>query len=235
MFGRPLDQITTGAAARLPWRLRQKANEAILRTVVGRLSTFGLPEPEHGLLEAHPTISDVILSRIAHGEIEPVRGIERFDGDQVVFTDGRREHVDVVVWCTGYHVRFPFFAGDLISATDNDLPLYRRVFHPKVPDVFFVGLLQPLGAVMPLAEAQGAWIAEHLTGRYALPSRQQVRADMAAEQATNARRYVASPRHTMQVDFDSYLHDLVRERAAGRKRAAAAGHPLPVQPQTAPA
>ena len=42
------------------------------------------------------------------------------------------------------------------------------------------------------------------------------------------KRYVASKRHTMQVDFDSYLVELEQEQRAGRKRAAAAGHPLPI-------
>ena len=31
------------------------------------------------------------------------------------------------------------------------------------------------------------------------------------------RRYVASKRHTMQVDFDDYLFELKRERAARRR------------------
>jgi hypothetical protein len=35
------------------------------------------------------------------------------------------------------------------------------------------------------------------------------------------RRYVASKRHTIQVDFDSYLHELGRERKRGAERAAA--------------
>jgi hypothetical protein len=32
----------------------------------------------------------------------------------------------------------------------------------------------------------------------------------------------------MQVDFDSYLVELDRELKAGRRRAAQAGHPLPI-------
>jgi hypothetical protein len=32
------------------------------------------------------------------------------------------------------------------------------------------------------------------------------------------RRYVASKRHTMQVDFDDYLFDLSRERRRGARR-----------------
>ena len=37
----------------------------------------------------------------------------------------------------------------------------------------------------------------------------------------------------MQVDFDVYLHDLRKELARGRRRAAAAGYPLPVPPRVA--
>jgi hypothetical protein len=46
--------------------------------------------------------------------------------------------------------------------------------------------------------------------------------------ACPSRRYVASSRHTMQVDFDDYLADVARERVRGRKRAARRGHVLPV-------
>ena len=39
------------------------------------------------------------------------------------------------------------------------------------------------------------------------------------------RQFYASPRHTLEVDFDHYLWDLERERKAGRTRAAAARTP----------
>ena len=35
------------------------------------------------------------------------------------------------------------------------------------------------------------------------------------------RRYVTSKRHTIQVDFDDYLHGLAKERRAGAERARA--------------
>ena len=85
------------------------------------------------------------------------------------FADGSEVAADVVIFCTGYKVSFPFFEPGLIAAPGNDLPLFRRVFHPDMPDVFFVGLLQPLGAVFPLAEIQAEWICDYLSGRYELP------------------------------------------------------------------
>jgi hypothetical protein len=96
--------------------------------------------------------------------------------------------------------------------------------------VFFIGLLQPLGAIMPLAEAQGRWVAAYLRGEYHLPSDAELRADMDHERARMFKRYVASARHTMQVDFDNYLYDLAKELRRGSDRARAAGFTLPVRP-----
>jgi hypothetical protein len=42
------------------------------------------------------------------------------------------------------------------------------------------------------------------------------------------KRYVASKRHTIQVDFNDYLFALDAERRAGAERARARGFALPV-------
>jgi hypothetical protein len=104
------------------------------------------------------------------------------------------------------------------------------VFKPGIDNLFFVALLQPLGATMPLAEAQGRWIASYLRGEYHLPTRPKMERDIERERARMFKRYVASKRHTMQVDFDNYLHDLRKETSAGAARAAAAGFTLPRRP-----
>ena len=51
-----------------------------------------------------------------------------------------------------------------------------------------------------------------------------MRADIAADQAAMRARYVASKRHTIQVDYDDYLHALAKERRAGGARARANGY-----------
>ncbi|MFN8175384.1 MAG: NAD(P)-binding domain-containing protein [Solirubrobacteraceae bacterium] len=231
VFGKPVDQVLR-PDPRIPWRLRQKLFEAILRTQIGRVEDYGLPKPDHRLGDAHPTISDQILSRVTHGEIVPKPSIASLEGDRVRFADGSDAEADVIVYCTGYKVTFPFFDEDFISAPGNDLPLFHRVFEPGIPNVFFVGLLQPLGAIMPLAEAQGRWIASYLRGEYALPSRAEMEAQMRAERERMFKRYVPSKRHTMQVDFEEYLQRLDRERDAGARRAADRGFPLPVPVST---
>lgn len=226
VFGRPTDQLKNDP--RIPFRIRRAVAERIMRSAVGDLTKYGLPAPTHRFGEAHPTISGRILDRIGHGTITPRPNIRALHEREVEFADGTRVPCDVVVYCTGYRITFPFFDEDLISAPDNEIRLFRRVFHPDIDNVFFIGLLQPLGAVMPLAEAQGRWVADHLTGAYHRPAPAALRRDIEEDFAAMAKRYVASKRHTIQVDFDDYLHALAKERAAGRARAQAAGFALPV-------
>lgn len=229
LFGRPLDQIGVGRfTGAMPWAVRRAVLEALYRVGVGRVEDYGLPKPDHKIGSAHPTISADFLNRLAHGEMTHKPAIAVLEGDGVRFEDGTVERVDTIVWCTGYKVTFPFFDERLISAPDNDLPLFRRVFHPRIDNVFFIGLLQPLGAIMPLAEAQSEWVAEYLRGEYALPGPAALAQDIEAERRKLFKRYVASKRHTMQVDFDNYLHALRRERRAGAKRMRERGFALPV-------
>jgi cation diffusion facilitator CzcD-associated flavoprotein CzcO len=226
IFGKPLDQLRNDP--RVPFKLRQRVIQRLVRSYAGPPERYGLPKPTHRFGEAHPTVSGRILDRIQHGTITPKPNIEALEGTQVRFVDGSVVEADVVVYCTGYQIAFPFFDEDFISAPDNHIELFRRVFDPQIPNVFFVGLLQPLGAIMPLAEAQGAWVGDYLRGDYALPPRAAMLTDIAADQAAMRKRYVSSKRHTIQVDFEDYLHKLEKERAAGAERARANGFQPPV-------
>ena len=229
LFGRPLDQIGVNSlTGKLPWGFRQAILSTMYRVGVGKVQDYGLPEPDHKLGDAHPTISADFLNRIAHGEMTWKPNLSRLDGDRVVFEDGSSEEIDIIVYCTGYKVTFPFFDEGFVSAPDNDLPLFRRVFKPGIDNLAFIGLLQPLGAIMPLAEAQGRWLASYLRGEYRLPPLPEMEADIRDERERMFRRYVASKRHTMQVDFDNYLYELGKELKAGAARARAAGFALPV-------
>lgn len=231
LFGRPLDQFATQAW--IPWPVRRTVFQLLLRLAVGRVESYGLPKPDHRFGEAHPTISGLILDRIGHGCVLPKPNIEELAGDSVRFADGSVERVDAIIYCTGYNVTFPFFDPAFLAAPDNELPLFHRVFKPGVDNLYFIGLLQPLGAIMPLAELQAKWVAEYLSGRYALPDGAAMDRAIAAEAARMRRRYVASARHTMQVDFDDYFVDVGREMARGVRRAARLGGVLPVSAKAA--
>jgi len=218
LLGRPIDQGRL-LPSFVPAGLRRRIATWAFRQLRGNMSDFDLPEPDHLIGEAHPTLSDDLPELARRGAIGLYPAIQRFDGSTVHFTDGRQADVDAIVYCTGYRVTFPFFAQDHIAAEDNALPLFRRVFHPRHRRVFFVGLAQPLGAIMPIAELQARWIAAHLAGQYNLPAAHELASDVTREQDELRARYVASRRHTMQIDPVDYTRALQHEWRRGRRRA----------------
>jgi dimethylaniline monooxygenase (N-oxide forming) len=226
VFGKPVDQLPNNP--RIPFAIRQRMIHQTIKTLTGPPERYGLPKPDHKFGEAHPTVSGRILDRIAHGTIAPKPNIASLQGDRVRFVDGSEVHADVVVYCTGYKISFPFFDADFLAAPDNHIELFRRVFHPRIAGLYFIGLLQPLGAIMPLAEAQSAWVGDFLRGEYALPSPAELHRDIASDQAAMRKRYIASKRHTIQVDFDDYIYALDAERRSGAERARTHAFAVPI-------
>ena len=212
IFGRPTDHLTDSPLARGPLLLQKLGMKAMLRLAVGKVTDYGLPQPDHEILEAHPTVSDDLLTRLGHGDIVVKPNLDRFEGSKLFFTDGSAVEADVVVYCTGYKVSFPFLDDAIVRAKDNHVDLYRRVVSPDHPGLYFVGLIQPLGAVMPLAEQQSHWVAELIAGEVTLPAPDDMREQITAYDAAVRRRYVASKRHTIQVDAHKYRTELLRER-----------------------
>ncbi|HEX2071266.1 MAG TPA: NAD(P)-binding domain-containing protein [Thermoleophilaceae bacterium] len=217
---KPIDELAPGwIATYVPFWIQRFLLQLTINRAQGDPTKFGLPKPDHRIAEAHPTVSSDLLPRIGHGRITPKPNIARLEGDSVRFEDGSVERIDRIVYCTGYKISFPFFDPDLLDPSgDNRIELYRRVVHPDLPGLYFIGLVQPLGAIMPIAELQSEWIADVIEGRAALPGRPEMIQEIAAEQAAMRKRYVASKRHTIQVDYWPYLRQLREER---KRRAAA--------------
>ena len=214
LFGRPVDQFATSPGC--PFPLAAKVFELMLRDHDRAARALRPARARSPHQRRAPDDLRADPRRIAHGAIAPRPNIARLGPDWVQFTDGVRVHADVVIYCTGYRISFPFLDPDLVSAPDNRIELYRRVFSPQHPTLAFVGLLQPIGAIMPLAEAQGRLLADYLRGAYRLPSRARMHADIRRENAAMRKRYVASQRHTIQVDFDRYLFDSSASAGAAR-------------------
>jgi len=199
-----------------------------IKNIHGAPEDHGLPEPDHQLFETHPAISQEIYIRIGSGDVLPRPNIERLDGDGIIFTDGSRVEADVLIYCTGYKITFPFFDQEFLSAPDNDIALWKRMIDPRYPNLLFVGLFQPLCAIMPVAEVQAKFIAEYLTGTYCPPPADIQ--DRERQQEYNRERsgWMSTPRHTIQINCGQYTYDLRRELRKGQARAAKAGHPLAV-------
>lgn len=222
--GKPVDK--TPLPAWLPPKLARRLAAGAVRRAVGNMTDYGLPQPDHAPLEAHPTVSAEFLPRCAAGDIVVKGEIAALEGPNVRFVDDSVEPVDVIITATGYRVSFPFLSPTDAPVADNHLPLYKRMVQPDpaLHGLWFMGLAQSLPTLVNLAEQQSKLFAAWATGRYALPAPDQMRATIASDEVLHRGHYYASPRHTMQLDFGIYVRDIQKEIAAGaarlRKRAA---------------
>ena len=235
ILGKPLDTFATPLTSRLPFWVQRRVFQILLFLARGKQSGYGFPTPDYPFGSEHPTISSDLLNLVGHGKIDIRPDLDCLAGDRACFVDGTDAAVDVVIFATGYKVTFPFFDEDFLKAEANRLPAYLHVVPPEHPNLYLIGLLQPLGAVMPLAEAQCEWVADLLEGRAGLPPKARMWTAIKKEEAKVARRYVPSKRHTIQVDFYPYKHAVERERRRGRRRAPKQALPPPEDPLPEPA
>jgi dimethylaniline monooxygenase (N-oxide forming) len=194
---------------------------------MGRPESYGLPKPDHKFGADIPSISSDLYTRIGHGRVTPKPWISRADGERVLFQDGTVEEVDVIVYCTGYNITLPFLSHPIVDSEDGTVPLYKRVVHPDLPGLYFVGLIDVAGPLNPLAEMQVQWIADLLEDTVALPSSARMRQAIAREDRRRQKRFGVRGRHAIYVDYVPYLKALRRERRGRGSR----GRSHPSQPK----
>ncbi len=208
----------------LPLSWQRKVAQLIAPALGADPTTYGLPAPNHKLFEAHPTQSVELPLRLGSGDVVPKPNIARLDGAVVHFEDGTSDEFDVIIYATGYNITFPFFDPDFISAPDNQIRLYKRMFAPGIDNLVFIGFAQAIPTLFPFVECQTRLLAAYAVGRYALPSVAEMERTIDADQQIHAGHCVDRPRHTQQVDYFYYEHDLrARELPAGVRRAGAVG------------
>lgn len=203
----------------LPTGIGRALARGAIKKAIGSMEDYGLPKPDHEPLNGHPSVSGEFLTRVGCGDISPKGAIDRLDGDGVVFTDGSREAIDAIVWATGYNVSFPFFDLPELTPEENRFPLFKRMVKPGFETLFFLGLAQPLPTLVNFAEQQSKLVAACISGAYALPDIQEMERIITSDEKTHLGHFYESARHTMQVDFNLYVADLMKEISRGSGRA----------------
>ncbi|XP_047231874.1 flavin-containing monooxygenase 5-like [Girardinichthys multiradiatus] len=168
-------------------------------------------KPKHRLFSQHPTVNDELPNRILSGTVQVKPNICKFHGSNVEFDDGSiADDVDLVVFATGYNFSFPFLASNVVPVSENQTSLYKYVFPPELdrPTLAIIGLVQPLGAIMPISEMQARWATRVFKGCIKLPSSAAMQRDIKSKQEAMAKRYVSSQRHTIQVDYINYMDEI---------------------------
>ena len=173
---------------------------------------YGL-KPKHGLFAGHPTVNDDLPNRIANGRVKIKCDVKRFTKHGVEFEDGTHEEIDCVILGTGYTFSFPMVDPKVVTVDRNQVSLYKNVFPPdlKHPTIAIIGLAQPLGSTIPIAEMQCRWASRVLKGVTDLPPKQKMWDYINKYKSDMAQQYYASQRHTIQVDYIPYMDEVASE------------------------
>ena len=186
------------------WLRRAISRRAIARTI-GLPEEHGLPYPDHNLWETHPVINENLYKRIYCGALHPVPDVTQFEGNTAVFTDGRHEHIDVVIAATGYKLTFPSISA-LEQKTKHSIPkLFMHFLHPEDNDLAVVGMIQPDSGQWGITDLQSQVIARMiLADRTTSQAKIWLRKQRQILPRECSIQYVDSPRHALEVEHFSY-------------------------------
>lgn len=210
MFGQPVDTVYAFWKGLIPKPIFQSIFKLTLRMAIGRFEDYGLETPPGAPLSKHPTLNSTLLEALRHGRLTAKRGIARFEGKTVHFTDGSREDFDTIVMATGFRTAFPFLQ-EPIEGWDltKTPPLYLKMMHKTIDNLFFLGLFQPIGCIWQLADYQARIAALQIKGRLKRPT--DIGTRIEREVASPHWRFDPSPRHAIEVDYHDFRKELMRE------------------------
>jgi dimethylaniline monooxygenase (N-oxide forming) len=213
IWSMPFDNLANPLTAKLPFWLQRFLFKTTLWLAHGKQEDYGVPKPNRPVLSEHPTLSQDLLNLSGRGLIKFKPNIKEFRGKTVIFEDGTEQDFDMIIYATGYKVTFPFLKhySQFDVEETNDIRLYKKVIHPDYKNLFFLALIQPLGAIMRLAEIQAKWIAKIIKGESKLPPKEVMLKSIEEDKQKLAQRYKQTPRHTLQVDFFTYKESIEKE------------------------
>ncbi|MCR9122498.1 MAG: NAD(P)-binding domain-containing protein [Phyllobacteriaceae bacterium] len=215
IFGKPADAFAA-EGPNMPMWLAQRIFGAMLRVLNGDITRYGLPKPDHRVFESHPIINSQLLHYLSHGDIAAKGDVERLEGRHVVFRDGSREEIDLVVCATGYEWQVPYVARDQFSWNGDRPDNYLHMFSRVNPQLFGLGFTETNGGIYKLFDSMA-----DLIGRNILAQRDdddawaklRRRIEEHVPDLSGGVRYVASDRHATYANIDA----LKREYRALRK------------------
>ncbi len=217
VLGRPLD-VQYRKLYRLPRAIRKAVLRLGLQALVGPYERYTLPQPASDILSIHPTLNTDILEQLTHGTVTVRRATQSASGRTITFADNSSDEFDTIIWATGYKTRFPFLKDAWFDWSDSvRVPLYLKIMPAEIDDIYFIGLIQPLGCIWALADYQSELVAHAISGRWRRPP--DIDARMERDHAIDARHFQPATRHAVEVDYHDYLRRMEAELGAVKSAA----------------
>ena len=214
LFGLPTDALMSGLV--LPPKGVSLSGDAaeMIDTLVGDLTRFGLPAPDHDLLASHPIMNTQVLHYMGHGDLIAKPDVAELTDTGVRFVDGTEEQIDVVVLATGYSYAVPYLDQADDEWRDGRPQLYLRIFSRRHPTLAFIGYAEFADAAYrrfdEMAQMVVMAIRARATGVHDAALRELRQSD--DPDLTGGHQYVNSPRHTNYIDVETYRDYLAKLR-----------------------
>lgn len=170
IFGVPADEFGE-KGPQLPMWLERPLFGALLKMLVGNVTRWGLPKADHKLFESHPLLNTQLLHYLQHGDIRAKGDVAGFDGDEVVFKDGSRERIDLVLYATGYDMKIPYLDETYFDWAGGRPQMYLTAFNRKHRNLFGVGYLEINSSAYTLFDRISHMVAQYLADQQDQPQR----------------------------------------------------------------
>lgn len=214
VFGIPTDALLSGVID--PPRgvsLSGDANK-LIDTLVGDLTRYGLPAPDHNVLESHPIMNTQVLHHMAHGDLIAKPDVKCILADAVEFVDGTIEKIDHIVLATGYEYSVPFLDAPNLSWLNGRPQLYLRLFSREYDNLYFIGFAEFADAAYKRFEDMAHMIVMdariRATGEMLQSWNSHKRDDQ--PDLSGGHSYIDSPRHTGYIEVETYREYLAHLR-----------------------
>lgn len=113
-------------------------------------------------------LNDELPGRIITGKVLIKPSIKEVKENSVVFNSSPEEEpIDIIVFATGYTFAFPFLDESVVKVEDGQASLYKYIFpaHLQKPTLAVIGLIKPLGSILPTGDTQARWAVRVLKGK----------------------------------------------------------------------
>lgn len=204
IMGKPAD-VFAEEGPQVPFFIEQRVFGAMLRVLNGDVTQYGLPKPDHKVFETHPIMNTQILHYLGHGDCIAKADIREFDGNEVVFKDGSRESIDLVITATGYKHDVPFLPEGTLAYKKGRPDLYMNMFSRKHKNLAVLGFIEFASAAYAnFYDMAELIVADALGDAPKLAKLKRAhRPDL-----TGRHHYLATERNANYVDVKTYKHTL---------------------------
>lgn len=166
IFGLPADKLGQHSqSTAIPMGVIRFVYKLLLKATIGDPVRYGLPKPDHKLLESPPIVNNLLPYYVAHGRVQVMNDIQSLNGNTVTFQNGNIEKIDTIIYATGYKIAFPFIDKKYLNWKDGKPDLYLMAFHPDYDNLFIAGLTDGTGGHFPTADLQTQVIANYIRAK----------------------------------------------------------------------